>query len=205
MSSREDKELKSLLEKIKKERAIEQQAELLAFEKERAKYAKKLEELQPQASNLARKRPIKKASRVIKEEEPEPAPAPAPAAAAAQVGIKVPAELKEKVRLHREARAAKAAKEAHDILMAAIKEEPAPAPALAPKKKITAKQPFKTLNIRLHLQTLPLKQLKDIARKSNLHTHIKLTSPKAKIVDAIAQLYEHENGKYKSRPFELKL
>jgi hypothetical protein len=160
-----------------------------------------IEELKPTQPKIinTKKFNIKKASAIVKEEEPEPKQAPQ---------IKVSAELKEKVRLHREARAAKEAaakeaKEAQDILMAAIKEEPAPAPA--PKKKITLKKPSKLINIRIHLNTLPLKQLKDIARKSNLHTHIKLTSPKAKIVDAIAQLYEHENGKYKSRPFVLKL
>lgn len=72
------------------------------------------------------------------------------------------------------------------------------------KKKIVKRTP-KEANIREHLNTLSLTKLKDIARKSNLHTRIKLSSPKSIIVESIAQLYEHENGKFKSKSFELKL
>jgi hypothetical protein len=64
MSSKEDKELKLLLEKIKKERALEQQQELLEFEKERAKYAKELEEPKQKKKIVLKK--------IIKEEEQEP-------------------------------------------------------------------------------------------------------------------------------------
>lgn len=76
--------------------------------------------------------------------------------------------------------------------------------SMSSKKKIV-KRTSKEVNIREHLNTLSLTKLKDIARKSNLHTRIKLSSPKSIIVESIAQLYEHENGKFKSKPFELKL
>ena len=59
--------------------------------------------------------------------------------------------------------------------------------------------------IRTHLSTLPHKQLKDIARASNLHTRIKLSSSRNVLVDAICKLYEWENGKYKSKPFTLNI
>ena len=74
------------------------------------------------------------------------------------------------------------------------------------KKKLNVyKRSFKDVNIRNHLNDLTIKQLKNIARASNLHTRIKLSSPRTVLIEAIAQLYEHENGKYKSKPFELKL
>ena len=70
--------------------------------------------------------------------------------------------------------------------------------------KISKRTP-KEANIREHLNTMSLTKLKNIARKSNLHTRIKLSSPKSILVESIAQLYEHENGKFKSKPFELNL
>jgi hypothetical protein len=70
-------------------------------------------------------------------------------------------------------------------------------------KKAVIKRKIPIEAIKTHLSTLPHKQLKDIARASNLHTRIKLSSPRNVLVDAICKLYEWENGKYKSKPFTL--
>jgi hypothetical protein len=186
MSSKEDKELKLLLEKIKKERALEQQQELLAFEKERAKYAKEFEEPKQKKKIVLKK--------VIKEEEEQFKP------------VKVSETLKEKLKKHREA------KEAEKIIRQNVDIPDIEIQELPKEKKIKqkliskiSKRTPKEANIREHLNTMSLTKLKNIARKSNLHTRIKLSSPKSILVESIAQLYEHENGKFKSKPFELKL
>lgn len=135
---------------------------------------------------------------------PEKARVPAPPALLEMTTKKL---ISAQARRKRE-REAEAAREAHEILMNAIQEpEPAPRePAPARERKKITKKPYdKTMNIRTHLRTLTLKQVQAIARQSNLQMHIKLTSPKEQLIEAVAQLYEHENGKYKSKPFVLQL
>jgi len=156
--AKEDDELKSLLDKIKKERAKQFEEERRAFEKEREKYIKELEK----EENKPKKKVVLK--KIIKE---------------------LKDEVKEK-----------------PIEMEKVKE----VKEVKEKKKLNvSKRSSKDVNIRNHLNDLPIKQLKGIARASNLHTRIKLSSPRTVLIEAIAQLYEHENGKYKSKPFELKL
>jgi hypothetical protein len=72
-----------------------------------------------------------------------------------------------------------------------------------PNKKYNIKKKIPIEEIRKHLALLSLKQIKQIARMSNLHTKIKLSSPRNELVDAIVKLYEYENGKYKSKNFTL--
>jgi hypothetical protein len=67
-----------------------------------------------------------------------------------------------------------------------------------PKKPVIKKK-IPTEAVRLHLSSLSHKQLKDIARASNLHTRIKLSSPRNVLIDAICKLYDFENGLYKSK------
>jgi hypothetical protein len=58
------------------------------------------------------------------------------------------------------------------------------------------------MDIKNHLATLSFKQLKDIAKHTNLHYHIKLTS-RAIVTEALNRLYNYNNGVYGSKPFEL--
>jgi len=189
--TKEDDELKSLLNKIKKERTKEFEEELQAFEKERQKYIKELEE----EENKPKKKLVLK--KIIKELEEEAIEIPKKVSRAGQKpppGSKNSDELLNQI----EEMKKKVQKE-KPIEMEKVKE-------VKEKKKLNvSKRSSKDVNIRNHLNDLDLKQLKNIARASNLHTRIKLSSPRTVLIEAIAQLYEHENGKYKSKPFELKL
>jgi hypothetical protein len=72
------------------------------------------------------------------------------------------------------------------------------------KKKLNIKKRSSyEIKLREHLHMLPLNAIRSIARASNLHTKIKIGSPKNKLVDAIAKLYDWENGIYKSKEFSL--
>lgn len=198
--AKEDDDLKSLLDNIKKERAKQFQEELKAFEKERQKYIKELEE----EENKPKKKLVLKKIITKLEDEIEEVPKkvsrtgqkPPPGSKNSNELLKQIAEMKKQKEKMKE--------EIIDIEKVEKPNEKVEKPK--EKKKLNiSKRSSKDVNIRSHLNDLPLKQLKDIARASNLHTRIKLSSPRTLLIEAIAQLYEHENGKYKSKPFELKL
>jgi len=193
--AKEDDDLKLLLDKIKKERAKQFEEERRAFEKEREKYIKELEkEENKPKKKVVLKKIIKELKDEVKDEVIEiptklsrAGQKPPPGSKNSDELLNQIEEMKKKVQKEK------------PIEMEKVKE-------VKEKKKLNvSKRSFKDVNIRNHLNDLPIKQLKNIARASNLHTRIKLSSPRTILIEAIAQLYEHENGKYKSKPFELKL